>query len=356
MRRLLLLGTAAAALLASGCASVGPVSLPKTRSDYNVAIQRSSDQQLLLNLVRLRYRDTPVFLEVTSVSSQVSLETSASAAATLRDTNTAVAGSVTYEDRPTVTYAVLQGEEFVQRLLSPLSLDTVLLLYHSGWSIERVFRLIMQSMNEVPNAPSASGPTPDYPPRYERFLEVVHLLRELQRRGGLDLAYEAGSERAAMVARVDPRMVDDPQVLAIERLLGLTPGRSRYRVGIDVAGGGGDRVGVVTRSLLGVLFYLSQAVEVPPRHEAAGKVTVTRGAAGERFDWTALTGDLFRVRWSAERPADAAVAVSYRGTWFFVDDADLRSKSTFALLAQLFALQAGKSGLHGPVLTLPLGP
>jgi len=47
--------------------------------------------------------------------------------------------------------------------------------------------------------------------------------------------------------------------------------------------------------------------------------------------------------------------VRYRGTWFYIDDADLNSKSTFGLLSYLFYLQAGDIKTFTPALTLPLG-
>ncbi|HEY0135192.1 MAG TPA: hypothetical protein VGB85_13985, partial [Nannocystis sp.] len=46
----------------AACQSVGPRSLQYGRGQYNVAIQRTNGEQLLLNLVRLRYRDAPLFL------------------------------------------------------------------------------------------------------------------------------------------------------------------------------------------------------------------------------------------------------------------------------------------------------
>lgn len=46
------------------------------RVQLNVALQQSGDEQLLLNLVRLRYRDTPAFLEVSGISTQTSFEAS----------------------------------------------------------------------------------------------------------------------------------------------------------------------------------------------------------------------------------------------------------------------------------------
>jgi len=50
----------------------------------------------------------------------------------------------------------------------------------------------------------------------------------------------------------------------------------------------------------------------------------------------------------------AAVAVAHRGHWSYIDEADLASKSTFALLAQLCVLQDGSAQGAVPVLTLPV--
>ena len=55
------------------------------------------------------------------------------------------------------------------------------------------------------------------------------------------------------------------------------------------------------------------------------------------------------------RPAGASVAVQHRGRWFYIDDVDQTTKSTFLLLGQLFTLQAGDVEEVKPVLTLPVG-
>jgi len=49
------------------------------------------------------------------------------------------------------------------------------------------------------------------------------------------------------------------------------------------------------------------------------------------------------------------VAVFYRRSWFYIDDSDLDSKSTFSMLGQVFALQSGDVEKMTPVLTLPIG-
>jgi len=57
-----------------GCTKYGPVFLQSERSQYNQAIQKTNDEQLLLNLVRLKYHDTPLFMEVHNIASQFTLQ------------------------------------------------------------------------------------------------------------------------------------------------------------------------------------------------------------------------------------------------------------------------------------------
>ena len=85
-------------------------------------------------------------------------------------------------------------------------------------------------------------------------------------------------------------------------------------------------------------------------------VVTTRDDSGRPFDWNQVVGDLFCVCWQRKKPHGAAVAVRYRDYWFYIDDRDLESKATFALLMELFELRAGGAATGtAPVLTLPLG-
>lgn len=86
-----------------------------------------------------------------------------------------------------------------------------------------------------------------------------------------------------------------------------------------------------------------------------GKVTHTKTRAGETFDWHKMTGGLMSVQSDDSYPNENSVAIKYRGAWFYIDDSDLPSKSTFSMLGQIFSLQAGKSKSTAPVLTLPVG-
>lgn len=356
------------ALLLAACNVAGPRAVRTARTAYNQAVVDTWNEQLLLNLVRLRYRDTPFFLEVSSLSTQYTLGASAGAEGLLGDGDASadLTLGTTWSESPTVIYSPLTGEKFVSQLLAPIPLATLFLLPQSGWSVERVLRCCVQRLNDLPNAPSAAGPTPAVAPRFEDFHRAALLLRELQVEGGLELGVwrppsasgtveeveggpktHAGAAKETASATYVVRFAEhdaDPRVAELRRLLGISasgPSGRRLTFTLGALDRGADDLALYPRSLMGVLFYLSQAVEPPVRDVERGLVTVTRDAAGEAFDWQRVTGDLLRVRSTSQRPPNAFVSVPYRGAWFYIADDDLESKSTFGLLAQLFSLQAG---------------
>ncbi len=345
-------------LLLQGCANLGPTTLKGERSNYNLAIQRTNDEQLLLNLVRLKYRDTPFFMEVSSVASQFTLSTNANVSATLQDSVKGLfglGGSLGITEKPTVTYSPLQGDQFIQRVLSPLPLQTIALLFHSGWSIERIFRLCFQQLNHLKNAPGASGPTPNRAPKFEEFASAVKHLRALQVQDAINLSYQEANGAPQLILHINEEDKNREEAKQFALAINVEPGKTHYVLTFSPEFNKTDQVQVVTRSLLGIMFYLSQAVEVSSEDLLQGKVTRTKTSDGNAFDWKKVTGDLLRIRSLDVVPETEPMTIFYRGTWFYIDDSDLSSKSTFSLLAQIFSLQAGKIKDNAPLLTLPIG-
>ena len=181
MRHLMLLLVCGMPLL-TGC-TLGPMSLQNSRLNYNRAIQHTSREELLLNLVRMRYYESEEFLGVSSITGQYTYD------ADLRGTGAwPASGRSSYggslglgaQSKPTIVYAPEQGSDFNQRKLSPVSLETLDLLASKGWALDRVFRVVVRNINDVDNATNAGGPTPATKPDFEEFQYLAGLLRSLQ--------------------------------------------------------------------------------------------------------------------------------------------------------------------------------
>jgi hypothetical protein len=344
----------------SGCASdIVSRAVHTDRRSFNDVIVQSWNEQLLLNLVRLRYRDNPLFLEMGTVIAGYSAKgASALAGGTTfqspltGDWKLSLGGE--YSTTPTLTYYPLQGEDYATRLLSPISPSILLFLAQSGWSIERLLTLCIQQANEVPNAVSAAGPTPDQPPVYERAQRIFEAMRSLQKKGLLVTALDKDGKTVLLFIRNNPDSTADPAAATVRTLLDLDPHASSYRLVPSFVRERNDEIAMMGRSLLSVLFYLSQGVEVPPADAADGKVTVTRTEDGKPFDWNLVLGRVFRVRVSSAEPANTYVRVFYRDSWFYIADSDLNSKSTFNLLTLLFNLKAGGKAALEPFMSYPV--
>jgi hypothetical protein len=353
-----------AALTAGGCTTRGPAAIRVQRAQYSAAVQQTTDEQLLQNLVRLRYGQTPTFLELTGIVVQLNVETGGDARVDFGSNTTAGVGiSRIISEQPTVTYLPSQGEAYVRRFLTPVTPQTLLLLWDSGWSYTRVTRLCIQRMNGLENVPRASGPTPsvvDGDPNFERALNLVApLVRDGRLRFELEQA-PAGNATAPPVVmlRLAPGSVDDPAVVEALKSLRLAVGRDHYPVVHGVpheAGPPWAALYVQTRSLLGTLFFVANAIEVPESDRRAGIVATALTSAGAPVDWAAITNSILRIRVSESRPDGALLSVRNHDRWFFIEDRDFRSKSTFVLLSQIYALQAAPPTGILPTLTLPVG-
>ncbi len=128
----------------AACNTVGPTAVSGARSAYNDALAVTQQEQMLQNLVRIRYLDMPQFLQVTSVNTQYELRGSLDASVTgvfdnhLSDSTGRLGAGFSVIERPTVTYAPLQGDEFVKQVMSPIGLESLALMVRSGWRPEVV--------------------------------------------------------------------------------------------------------------------------------------------------------------------------------------------------------------------------
>ncbi len=393
-----------------GCRSIGPDGIREFRLDYGAAIVETRNSQMLANLVRLRYGEPPHFLQVANVSVTESAARGGSVevSAAPVPAGGAIGGHVSITQTPTISYHPLQGREFAARLLEPLSIPILMSELQMGWRIDRLMLCCVQRVNGLWNMPSASGPTPMAAPRgsgsdfraMALLLEQLRLNEALQirfhsvahRSDDVDHGLTAGEQpppsplsinsRSRVECHVSIALIERPRSASAEEaqqnrraigrvkdLLGLAQQRNDFCV-VSVPSQDGvpdDEIEIASRSLLGTMYYLSQAVDVPYDDVERGVVRRTQGRSdtcggrpssseGCGFDWYAANNHTFRVYENVAEPEDYHVfaKVRYRGLWFYIKDNDIETKSTFSLLDQLFQFQAAVASGSGPALTLPL--
>jgi len=355
------------AVVAGGCSTgLGPKAVHSERPDYNQQIVRSADAEMLLNLVRLRYNETPLFLDLGSIVATYGYDASFNAGGSIPGSGagTATLGTaLAYGEHPTVTYSPLTGDKFATRMLTPIPLE-LFMLAQNGWSDERLLLLVVQRVNNLSNATTAAGPTPEQKPDYEAFADFAERMHRLQSAGLIGLRWDmqrrengpaAKESHLWLRAPTDPHSPLAVDVAAVRRYLDLDPRRNDFRLTDFPSDRQPDEVGIRCRSLLGVLYFLSQAVEVPAADAQAGLVTLTRSDGGQVFDWSAVTRRIMTIHSQRDRPEGASVAVQHQGWWFYIAANDQTSKSTFSLVNILFSLQSSSSEGKSPLLTLPVG-
>ena len=345
------------ALWVAGCATIGPTTIPRDRFDYAAAISDSWKNQMLLNLVKARYAEAPVFLDIASAINSYSLETDVSVAAGFQTplasnaNSLGLGGGSKFTDRPTITYSPLIGEKFSKSLMTPIPPGALLALMQAGWSSEMLLRCCVHSINGLQNYSQRGvvGHPPD--PEFVRLLEV---LGRIQQSGGLGVRVVRDKEGSGTVLFFPPKVAgpSTADVAAVEQLLGIKVKASEFRVIYGAVPRDGQEIAFLTRSMLEILLDMASYIDVPPSHvkehrAAPGFADVGGPASGLK--------PLIRVYSGVERPNDAFVTIRYRDQWFWIDDRDLPSKGMFSFLMFLFTLTESGGAQVSPVLTVPAG-
>jgi len=360
----------AAAVLVCGC-SLGPAKLPATRMDYNLAVQRSSNEEMLLNLVRMKYFEQPLFLQVGSIASSFNYNVTGTATGTFPDQRDFLKGvyysyapslSAQYSDSPTVTYTPYQGQSYAQQFLAELDFERFVVLYRAGWDIEYLVRILVTHMgNQDFFVDSRKGYFD--PETHRRLLELADIIGRMDDRGELDIVTVSPGKDKPNITLMTMRFKSDALLKQVESLLDvrfkLTTTPEGHKVAKlrlthvreqelgEESGGNGEftTIGFSLRNCLRAMDLLSQGIQVP-------KELASRKSG---FDLHAQFSDIMDIRSSRTRPADAYVAVNHDGWWYSIRQEDTRSKEVLQLMLNLFALQSADPPKTTPVLTLPVG-
>jgi hypothetical protein len=331
---------------AVGCTSVQPDRVVIDRMDYGQVIAESWKRQTLLNVVRMRYGDAPVFLDVSSVINSYSLAGKANAAASLPsavDPNVLSFGAEgTWSNTPTVTYQPLIGDRFTRSLLHPIAPSAIFQMLQAGWAADLVMSTVINSINGLRNDSFGAAGDPG-------FHELITTLARIQRAGGLAIRVEARKDGNAVIVVVrsgDGSAARQNDQRRIRELLKLDADAGEFEVTYGLAPRNGREVALLSRSMLEIMLNLGIGVELPAAHIDAGRAA----------PWPASAGPApveIRIHSSSAAPSETYAAVPYKGSWYWIDDTDIASKRAFTFLMILFSLAETGQSVTAPVVTVP---
>jgi hypothetical protein len=405
--------------LLAGC-TIGPAVYESSFTQYNDAVRKTLDEQMLANLVRMRYYDSPMFLQVASLNTTFSVGASAGASATAvsggNDTLGANVGG-SYSESPTISFSMPESEKYYGKLLAPLSAAQVTSLVLAGFDSELVFRTAVRGMNGLQNLNAEYDASFEEPVAHANFREALILIKKLRSQRMVDLELggketfwsspvklKASSDLAQvlllgaasyamsndaeivgypdgtwqthryekhMALRFAPASKDLPDAQRLKKLLALKSDHNNFSIVeaelvnaekargvLGQSPGALDpsviwvEIGLRGRSMLEIMQVASKEVQVP---EEDIKMNVASADQSEHLKSSTGATDWLNIKTSESAPSNSSLSVQYRGNYFYIDDSDLSSRRTFAMLTALFAVVGGTvPGAH-PVLTLPVG-
>jgi hypothetical protein len=354
MTRTLLCFSCGVALLTTGCLhpKVGPQSLPRDRALYSVSLSDSWKEQTLLNIIKVRYADPPVFVDIGNIVSSYTLAQNASVGGSIVPNGTSQAvlgGSLTFSNSPTITYTPLTGNAYIKGLITPLPATMVFAGIQNGLPADSTLLSSISSINGLRNQQvTLKGITPADP----NFHRVRDLLREIQISGAIRLYVKDDGQRQTSILGLRTSDVP-PEIQAASRelraLLRLNPDATEFTLVSAPLPSNDSEVAVMTRSISGMIQNMAAQVEVPSEHVAQHRAFPGVEAEHE------LPGivPMIRIHSSKSKPDDSFVSVYYRNTWFWIDDGDLVSKSSMVQLMQLFTMMDTGPKENLPVVTIP---
>ena len=344
----------------TGCAARGPQTVVRDAFDYSGAISKSRSDQMLLNIVRIRYMQVPNFLTVSSVIAgytyQGNLGVSAQSGVGRFEENY-IGGStnLNYIERPTITYNPLQGEEFSRRLLRNIPVEVLISLAQAGWPMDVLFRIAVERFGETQNMSFSASKLVDQAgeqaENLTRYDHVVNSIMKLGDAGVVETVQSEVADETRLTVKFARSMSAEQMEAATElkSLLGIHPDRNEFYVTDRILGRAEDEVLIQTRSMLAVLSFLGLGVEVPEADANANRVMVTTDSLKNVIE---MRGPM-RIRTQKEKPKDPFAAIQYRDYWFYIEATDHLSQRTFATTQLLFELLAPSGSSVAPFLSLP---
>lgn len=333
----------------ASCASLGPKSVVRDRTNYTDSLSDSWKRQMLANLVKMRYGDAPIFLEISSIiaSYEISGTASITGGTFIDPEGTGAHGTIsgTYANRPTITYNPLSGDKFARSLMTPIPIAAILNILQAGYAADLALRLCVQSINGLQNR-NGSRMRPGDP----EFFKLIEKMRKIQDAGAVGMRVKTKDKQQAtvFVFRGNTDAATRADIADVRKTLGLAPGAREIQVTYGLLPERPGEIAILSRSVLQIISDIASYIEVPENDVSKGIVNATLGSGD-----SSQPPPMLNIRSGPSKPSGVFTAIPYRNQWFWIDDTDYRSKRMFSFLMFVFTLvQTGDKG-DEPIVTVP---
>ena len=343
-------------MLLTSCGSYGPRSMDRDQLNYGNSIGDNWKNQMLANIVKIRYVDMPVFVDVGSIVSGYSLSTTVNGNLGFNNSFTGgnaqgLGASGTYTDRPTITYMPKTGDDYLRAILEPVAPNSLLALIQAGYSSQLLFTWAVEAINGVHNWSVSRRSNSRSGNADPEFIEYAALMQELQVLGavGFELVShdDDDDEKHSIIFRLKKQGLPESTIEKSRRageIIGLDPNQEQFRVvyapfKIDSA-----TLSIQTRSVIQMLSALAGFIDVPAEKAAH---------AAPGYDVSGSFQRPFQVYSGKDRPEQSFAEVKYQDYWYWIDNSDITSKRVFTLMLFITTLTNQANDANAPVLTIP---
>lgn len=400
-----------------GCTLVGPASIKSGRMVYSETITATDQEQMLRAIVRDRYEESIALLSVASITANVSTTRSIGINAGI-GADSGYAGrlvpfsaGVVYEENPTISYLPVDTPAYLQQLLSPVPLDTTLLILRSSSNQRLVILSLFERINGLKNSNRRVSEN-----NIKDFEQAASILEYLLSRDFAEFVAIGKSEFGLLIQVEELRQQDQKEkLITLMKLLELKDLLSEVSFTGDLPSGritgeedvpntkadegdpsrgdetkdqmekrdtdkdeegglatvdtesversekevlvipirfsavsDGSTLAFTTYSVYDLIRNGAASVDVPDEHIQSG---MARDLVQKQVD-----GDMFRINRSESRPVNALVATFVHGWWYYIDNLDVSSKQSFRLISTLWLAQLASAnrGAAAPLLTVPV--
>jgi hypothetical protein len=242
-------------------------------------------------------------------------------------------------------------------MLSPIPADTIVLLLQS-WSADMVLPIALNEINNINNSWSPVNPNLNEIAKKEhvQFRAITKVIQALNAQRTLEWHVTRTSDSSMKTidsAILLNRPKDEKTSQLVQSLLhdlGLTQaktGTTTFNVEYGLEAKDDSTIIFGTRSMQDILAFASMNVTIPSHMQDA---VMPLGEGWVESD----TPTLLTIKTSSSQPANAAIAISYKNQWFYIEENDLQSKATILLIQVLMGMQSGASSSGAPILTIPI--